>query len=132
MGRKLRGGEVIELSSDLGGGKTSFVKGLAEGIGSLDNVRSPSFTLHNQYHAEGLTLHHFDFYRLFEPGEMRDELAEVLRDPQAVVIVEWGHIIKDVLPDEHLTIRIKATGHQSREFVFSYPSDLEYILPRNT
>ena len=122
----------MELVSDLGGGKTTFVKGLAEGMGSPDMVRSPSFTLHNQYHSDGLTLHHFDFYRLFEPGEMRDELAEVLQDSQSVVVVEWGHIIHDALPEAHLRIRIQPDGETTRRFDFSYPERLKYLLPVNT
>lgn len=132
IGRRFKGGEVVELVSDLGGGKTMFVKGLAEGIGSRDAVRSPSFTLHNQYHGDSLTLHHFDFYRLFEPGEMRDELAEILQDDQAIVVVEWGHIIQDVLPEDHLRIRIYPDSETTRRFEFSYPPRLKYLLPANT
>jgi tRNA threonylcarbamoyladenosine biosynthesis protein TsaE len=131
IGRKLRGGEVIELVSDLGGGKTAFVRGLAQGLGSKDTVRSPSFTLSNEYHAGKLTLYHFDFYRLKEPGIMRDELAEVLHDRRAVVAVEWPEIIEEVLPAEHLTIHIKATGENSRQFDFDYPEGLQYLFPAN-
>lgn len=132
VGGRLRGGEVIELISDLGGGKTAFVRGLAKGMGSSDAVRSPSFTLSNQYNAGKLTLHHFDFYRLKEPGIMRDELAELVGDPETVVAVEWADIVEDVLPTERLTITIKATGETQREFEFSYPATLEYLIPYNT
>ena len=132
MGSRLVGGEVLELVSDLGGGKTTFVKGLANGMGSHDAVRSPSFTLHNQYQGDGLTIHHFDFYRLFEPGDMRDELAEVLQDPHAVAVVEWGQLVTDVLPGEHFKIEINVTGDQTRQFNFSYPERLKYLLPHNT
>lgn len=128
MGSRLRGGEVIELVSDLGGGKTTFVRGLARGIGSQDPVRSPSFTLSNEYRADDLILHHFDFYRLEEPGIMREELSEVLQDPKAVVAVEWGNIVQDVLPAERLTIKIKATGPDNRKLVFEYPGQLEYLI----
>lgn len=131
IGRHLRGGEVIELVSDLGGGKTAFVRGLALGMGSTDNVRSPSFTLSNQYSAGALTLYHFDFYRLQQPGIMREELAEVISDPQAVVAVEWADIINDVIPTEHLTLNIRATGENSRQLIFSYPDKLSYLFPGN-
>jgi tRNA threonylcarbamoyladenosine biosynthesis protein TsaE len=128
IGRNMHGGEVIELMSDLGGGKTAFVRGLAVGLGSRDTVRSPSFTLGNQYKAGKLTLHHFDFYRLAEPGIMRDEVAEVLADPQASVVVEWADIIEDVLPIERLTVRIRATSETGRQFTFSYPDRLAYLI----
>lgn len=119
LGRQLKGGEVIELISDLGGGKTTFVKGLARGIGSDDQVTSPTFTLSNLYQGTGLQLHHFDFYRLAEPGIMRDELAEVLSDPQNVVVIEWAEIVHDILTDDRLTISITATGETSRHYDFS-------------
>ena len=132
IGSKLRGGEGIELVSDLGGGKTAFVRGLALGMGSPDQVRSPSFTLSNQYRAESLTLYHFDFYRLSEAGIMRNELAEIIEDPRAVVAVEWAEIVESVLPAERLTITIKATGENSREFTIEYPGTLSYLIPANT
>lgn len=132
IGSRLRGGEVIELVSDLGGGKTAFVRGLARGMGSEDHVHSPSFTIGNQYRAGNLTLHHFDFHRLNDAGIMRDELAEILIDPQAVVVVEWADLVEDVLPAEHLTIHIKATGETTRQLNFAYPSSLSYLFPDNT
>lgn len=128
----MQGGEVIELASDLGGGKTTFVCGLARGMGSRDAVRSPSFTLRNEYHAKakGLTLYHFDFYRLAEPGIMRDELTEVLADPKAVVVVEWGDIVEGVLPRQRINIKILSHGQDanSRTLVFTYPEHLEHLL----
>ena len=129
IGSKLRGGEVIELVSDLGGGKTTFVRGLADGAGSTDRVTSPSFTLTNVYQAPPLTLQHFDFYRLQAPGLLRDELAEVIADPLNVVVIEWAAIVEDVLPTDHLTISIKATGETSRDYELACPEPLAYLLP---
>ena len=131
LGRRLRGGEVIELVSDLGGGKTTFVRGLARGMGSNDKVSSPSFTLGNQYKSDGLTLYHFDFYRLGEAGIMKDELAEVVADPKAVTIVEWADIVEDVLPTDKMTIRIKASGENERTLIFEYPESLKYLLEKS-
>jgi tRNA threonylcarbamoyladenosine biosynthesis protein TsaE len=128
----MRGGEVIELLSDLGGGKTAFVRGLAKGMGSKDMVHSPSFTLANQYRAGGLTLYHFDFYRLKDPGIMRDELAEVLADPKAAVVIEWANIVEDVLPVERLTVQIRVKSETGREFSFECPDNLQYLNPDNT
>jgi len=132
IGRRLQGGEVIELVSDLGGGKTTFVRGLAAGMDSTDQVRSPSFTLSNQYRAGDLILHHFDFYRLTEPGILRDELAELLDDPAAVVAVEWADIVETVLPTKRLTIKISATGDNTRHLEFIYPETLSYLFSINT
>ncbi|HSW36851.1 MAG TPA: tRNA (adenosine(37)-N6)-threonylcarbamoyltransferase complex ATPase subunit type 1 TsaE [Candidatus Saccharimonadales bacterium] len=132
IGRRLRGGETIELISDLGGGKTTFVRGLARGFGSKDKVTSPSFTLSNEYKADDKTLFHFDFYRLQEPGIMSDELAEAVGDPKTVTVVEWADIVQKVLPDNRLTINIKATDEDLREFTLEYPENLKYLIPENT
>lgn len=127
IGRKLKGGEIIELISDLGGGKTAFVRGLAAGMGSTDTVRSPSFTISNKYSADKLKLYHFDFYRLQEPGIMKDELAEILTDPNAVVALEWAGIIDDVLPTERLQITFKVTDENQRFISIKCPNTLDYL-----
>jgi tRNA threonylcarbamoyladenosine biosynthesis protein TsaE len=103
IGKRLRGGEVIELRSDVGGGKTAFVRGLASGMGANEHVHSPSFTVSNEYRAGNLTLAHFDFYRLQEPGILRDELAELIGDAAITVVIEWADIVEDVLPAEKLS-----------------------------
>jgi tRNA threonylcarbamoyladenosine biosynthesis protein TsaE len=132
LGSRLRGGEVIELVSDLGGGKTTFVRSLTEGMGSVDKVTSPSFTISREYKAGDLTLYHFDFYRLNDPGIVANELAEVVHDPKAVVAVEWADIVEDVLPTDKLTIHIKTTGEFTREFTCTYPEKLQYLIPKDT
>jgi tRNA threonylcarbamoyl adenosine modification protein YjeE len=99
---------------------------------SQDHVHSPSFTLSNQYHSRELSLYHFDFYRLSEPGIMRDEIVEAISDPRAIVVVEWADIVTDTLPDKRLTITVKAVGDTQREFTFSCPQSLSYLLPANT
>jgi tRNA threonylcarbamoyladenosine biosynthesis protein TsaE len=128
LAHNLRGGEVIELVSDLGGGKTTFARGLARGAGSQDRVRSPTFTLSSEYNASHFTIVHFDFYRLGEGGIVADELAEVVGDPLYVVVVEWGDIVQDVLPEQRLTVRLSQTGDEARKIVFDCPPSIEYLL----
>ncbi len=128
LGKRLRGGEVIELISDLGGGKTTFVQGLAHGLGSSDRVASPSFTVSKVYQAGDKELHHFDFYRLQKPGLLTHELNELLGDPHIVVAVEWADIVQNVLPARRLTVHFTNTGEDSRQLTFQYPKDLEYLV----
>lgn len=130
IGGRLKGGEVVELISDLGGGKTTFMRGLAHGLGSPDKVSSPTFTISQEYHAGRLTIFHFDFYRLGEAGVVADELREVMGDPAAVVVVEWGGIVHDVLPPERLALTLKAVGETKRELTLTYPEKLAYLVPR--
>ncbi len=126
----MRGGEVIELVSDLGGGKTTLVHGLARGINSTDHVSSPTFKISNEYKGKSLTLHHFDFYRLNDPGVVAHELHDVLEDPKAVVVVEWSDIVKHVLPAACLTIQFRATGENEREIAFTCPESLKYLVEK--
>jgi tRNA threonylcarbamoyladenosine biosynthesis protein TsaE len=128
LGRVLRGREVIELISDVGGGKTTFVKGLAKGLDISETVQSPTFTISRLYSArDDLELHHFDFYRLNEAGVVADELAESLQQPNAIVAVEWGEIVHDVLPPQRITIRLTSLDDTERKITIVTPQGLEYI-----
>lgn len=129
IGKVVRGGDIFELVSDVGGGKTTFVKGLARGLRVDDVVQSPTFTISRLYHArDGLELHHFDFYRLQQAGVVAAELAESLTQPNVVVVVEWGEVVHDVLPTERLTVIINALGESRRRFDFHIPASCEHIL----
>jgi tRNA threonylcarbamoyladenosine biosynthesis protein TsaE len=130
LGAALRSGEVIELVSDLGGGKTTFVRGLVRGLGSDDRVASPTFTLSKLYQGRNHQIHHFDFYRLPEPGIMANELAEVVGDPQTVVVVEWGDVVQHVLPDNRLTVTIERLPDDDagRRLIFTTGDDYAYVL----
>lgn len=128
LGAALKGGEVIELVSDLGGGKTTFARGLVRGLGSHDTVASPTFTISKVYDAGTLQVHHFDFYRLPEAGIIADELAEVTGDSQIVTLVEWADVVKHVLPDDRLTITIHQTPEGHRRLAFHCPPALAYLL----
>lgn len=128
VGRACRGGEVFELISDLGGGKTAFVRGMAMGMSTTDDVSSPSFTINNTYHGNELTLEHFDFYRLDEAGVIADELREDMYAPGTVVVVEWGDIVHDVLPEDRIKIKITPLHNEIREFVITCPESRAYVL----
>ena len=128
LGRVLRGREVIEFISDVGGGKTTFVKGLAKGLDIHDTVQSPTFTISRLYSGrDDLELHHFDFYRLNEAGIVADELAESLQQPNAIVAVEWGEIVHDVLPPHRITIHLTSLGDTERKISITTPAGLTYV-----
>lgn len=118
IGGVVEGGDVLEFTSDLGGGKTTFVKGLGKGMGVQDVVQSPTFTLSQLHKADrGLELHHFDFYRLDEPGVMSAELAESLQQPNVVTAIEWGDIVHDILPKDRTTIHISVAEHDETRII---------------
>lgn len=123
LGKSLQGGEVIELRSDLGGGKTTFVRGLARGAGSKDAVSSPTFTLSKIYSAKELKIYHYDFYRLHNPGILADQLTEALDDKTAIVVVEWAGVVENVLPEDRLFIKFEMTEQvpDERVITINYP-----------
>ncbi|MBO4812688.1 tRNA (adenosine(37)-N6)-threonylcarbamoyltransferase complex ATPase subunit type 1 TsaE [Candidatus Saccharibacteria bacterium] len=108
---------VLELVGDVGAGKTTFVRGLAEGLGVKEPVTSPSFTISKVYALPGGgNLVHYDFYRLKEPGLMLEDLEEKIADSKNVIVIEWGESIKDFLPEGHKKIKIKYT-EEGREII---------------
>lgn len=128
IGRKLKGGEVIELISDLGGGKTTLTRGIARGAGSSDVVGSPTFMLSKIYKAVTCDIYHFDFYRLTEAGLMEHELHDALSDPRGVVIVEWGEVVQHILPEERLSLYLHKTAGDQRTVELHYPSNMAYLV----
>lgn len=115
IGKQLKGGEVLELVGDIGSGKTTLTKGIASGLGVTDDVQSPTFTISRVYDGrDGIELLHYDFYRLHEPGILRMELDEAAHRADAVTVIEWGEIIQDVLPADHLTVHIASPSEGAR------------------
>lgn len=112
--KTLSAGDVILLSGDLGAGKTTFVKGLAKGLGLDDEVTSPTYAYLNVY---GDRLYHYDCYRL-SCGEDAEALG--LTDyfyGDDICVLEWSENIKEVLPDKVIKITINKTAENGREFI---------------
>jgi len=89
-GRVAPRGLVIGLSGDLGSGKTQLVKGLARGLGVKAPVRSPTFTLVNEYAGDRLRLFHLDLYRLESPDQIIGAGLEEYLQPDGVTVIEWA------------------------------------------
>lgn len=128
IGQKLRGGECIELSSDVGGGKTTFVRGLAKGAGSKNHVSSPTFTISKVYKTPKFDIVHFDFYRLQEAGLIENEIEEAVYEPATVIVVEWSDIVQHVLPDDRLVVHITGLSPEKRQIELSVPDVMNYLL----
>jgi tRNA threonylcarbamoyladenosine biosynthesis protein TsaE len=90
LGAGFTGGEVVLLSGELGAGKTTFVRGLARGLGAdPEEVASPTFVLLTRYPGR-LALHHADLYRLCGTGDEQELGLEELPGPDGVLAVEWA------------------------------------------
>lgn len=95
--RNLIGGEVVFLQGELGSGKTTFVRGVAEAFGFHEPVRSPSFTIVNRYpvsHDTVKQILHVDFYRIDDPSEIPPlALEEEVGHSDTVTFIEWPEIL---------------------------------------
>lgn len=101
-----QGGDLIVLSGDLGAGKTAFTQGFGRALGVHEQITSPTFTLARHYEGR-LRLNHLDVYRFDAVAEVLDVgLAELLDEPDAVTVIEWGDAISSALPPDRLEIRL--------------------------
>ncbi len=110
-----------------------MTKGLAHGLGSKDNVTSPTFTIAQVYNcSQGRKLYHFDFYRLDRGGMVSYELSEALEDPKGIIVVEWGDVVEGVLPEIRVNITMEYIGaaEDSREITIEYPESWTYLLEK--
>jgi tRNA threonylcarbamoyladenosine biosynthesis protein TsaE len=115
---RLRAGDVVALSGDLGAGKTCLTKGIAAGLGVTAPVTSPTFTLIHEYSGK-LPVYHIDLYRLESP---RDALAIGILDyfgGNGVCIVEWAEKIADLLPPNVWRMNIEVVDEQTRRITIS-------------
>ena len=98
-------GDVILLAGELGAGKTAFAQGFGAGLGVVDPITSPTFTLARQYEGR-LALHHVDVYRLERLSELADIGISELLDCGGVLLIEWGDAIAPALPNDYLEVRL--------------------------
>jgi tRNA threonylcarbamoyladenosine biosynthesis protein TsaE len=104
IGDLLRPGEVLLLVGDLGTGKTTFVQGLATGLGIERRPRSPTFTMVHTYQGGRYPLVHVDLYRTDTSTEVEGLGLEELLEPPAVAAVEWGEKAAPVIGNDYLEL----------------------------
>lgn len=115
LARGLRGAEVFALEGDLGSGKTTFVRGLARGLGFAGPVTSPTFNLVHRYVGGRMVLAHFDLYRLKAPGEIEALDLDGFLESGAIVAIEWPTLARGFLPmDRTRWLRFEDAGNASR------------------
>jgi tRNA threonylcarbamoyladenosine biosynthesis protein TsaE len=100
-------GRVIHLRGDLGAGKTTLVRGLLRALGYAGRVKSPTYTLVEDYSVSSLNLYHFDFYRFEDPDEWLSSGFRDYFNAQSVCIVEWPERAGDLLAPPDLELRLE-------------------------
>jgi len=119
IGKKLSGGEVLALYGDLGGGKTQFTKGIAEGLGISQDIISPTFVIRRDYEGKPLNLLHYDFYRFEVPDEELIESLEEGINQENVTVIEWAERVEKFLPESVIKITFHYISENEREIEIS-------------
>ncbi len=107
---------VICLEGDLGSGKTIFTKGFANALGIDEAVTSPTFNIIKEYTSGEMPLYHMDVYRL--DGNVEELGIEEYFHKGGIVIIEWADMIKDILPEERLEIKIRISEEEENMRLF--------------
>ena len=115
IGERLRGGDIIAYKGSMGAGKTTMTRGLTLGLGLGDTAFSPTFALVNEYRGEGLTLYHFDMYRIGSALDLETTGFFDYLDDESVLAVEWSENIEEELPDERIIVTLERVDDDTRK-----------------
>jgi tRNA threonylcarbamoyladenosine biosynthesis protein TsaE len=125
LGRQLAGelkpGSVVLLRGELGAGKTTLVKGIAEGFGAAqaEDVTSPTFTLIHEYRGPEVTLYHIDLYRIDTQRELDTLALDDLMTPNSILLIEWGEKFARFAKERETEIAIEHRGGDERHISVS-------------
>ena len=103
---KLKIGDVIVLSGELGSGKTKFTEGILTYFGLEQEISSPTFTIVNEYTSKNINIYHFDVYRLADIDEFYAIGGEEYFT-KGICIIEWGEMIEEILPKNYIKIKFE-------------------------
>ena len=126
LGNILTPGAVIAYCGDLGAGKTAFTRGLAKGLGCVDSVTSPTYTIVNEYLSGKMPLFHFDMYRLRSSDDLFDIGWEDYLERGGVCAVEWSENVEDAL-ENPIFVRIEKLSADSRKITIEGDESLAAI-----
>jgi len=115
----LSGGGIICLYGELGSGKTTFIQGLARGLGIKKRVLSPTFIMMRQYG----NFFHVDLYRIEDEKDIEGlGLSEIWSDPGNLIAIEWPEKIEKILPKKRIEIRFEYTNENERKIIINHGS----------
>lgn len=113
----LQPGDVILLTGDLSGGKTTITKGIGKGLGVKRIINSPTFNIVKSYEGKNVILNHFDLYRL--SGLNNDFDLEEYFTNDSICVIEWPNNIDELLPKEYILINLEDLGNDRRKISIS-------------
>ena len=119
----LRNGDVVLLDGEMGAGKTTTTKLIADAIGVVDDVTSPTYTLVHTYSGGRLTLHHADLYRLKSTAEIDDLGLEEMLSAGGVLLIEWGAPAGELFPT-HVFVSLSIDNETGRTVTLGSRSEI--------
>ncbi|MFI3331106.1 MAG: tRNA (adenosine(37)-N6)-threonylcarbamoyltransferase complex ATPase subunit type 1 TsaE [Rikenellaceae bacterium] len=118
--QELKPGCVVAIYGAMGAGKTTLISEVARLMGVKDSVSSPTFALVNEYLAGDKTpIYHFDFYRINRLDEVYDMGYEEYFYGEGICFIEWAELVKDLLPDDAISVKIDILSEDARRFTIS-------------
>jgi tRNA threonylcarbamoyladenosine biosynthesis protein TsaE len=128
LAAELKPGSIVLLRGDLGGGKTTMVKGIAEGFqaAKAEDVTSPTFTLIHEYRGPAVTLYHIDLYRIDTQRELDTLALDDLMTPQSILLIEWGEKFARFAKERDAEISIEHSGADDRVITIKTPESLKH------
>jgi len=118
-----KGAVVISLKGDLGSGKTTFIQGLAMGLGIKHRILSPTFVLMKKYKIPNTKkqFYHIDCYRIKKAQDLSTlNLEKLFLNPQNIITIEWAERIKKILPKNTIIFEFKFINRKQREIITEY------------
>jgi tRNA threonylcarbamoyladenosine biosynthesis protein TsaE len=121
--------KIVLLRGDLGAGKTTLVKGIAEGFqaASEEDVTSPTFTLVHEYRGPRANLYHIDLYRIDTPRQLETLGLDDLVAPNSILLIEWGEKFPRFVHERDVEIALESVGENSRHIRIT--TDVHVSLP---
>jgi|SRR5579884_367613 len=117
LSAELKPGTIVLLRGDLGAGKTTMVKGIAEAFNAAhaEEVTSPTFTLIHEYRGPEVTLYHIDLYRIDTQRELDTLALDDLMTPQSILLIEWGEKFERFIRERDVEIVIQNLSGDDRQ-----------------
>ncbi len=119
LGEKIKTGGLVLLYGGLGAGKTTFIQGLAKGLGIRRRVISPTFMIARRYKYHKSYFFHIDLYRLTDRKEVKDIGIEEIWSKNNVVVIEWPELVEQIAP-KHVKVKLKTINQNDREIEIIY------------
>jgi tRNA threonylcarbamoyladenosine biosynthesis protein TsaE len=121
LARELAPPKLVVLTGDLGAGKTTLIKGIAEGFGAAkqEDVTSPTFTLIHEYRGQDADVFHIDLYRVDTPRELETLGLDDLRSDRSVLLMEWGEKFARFKKERDAEIRFERRSESERRIVLN-------------